>query len=74
MKLPSIRTEGLSIKYHEINDLHRNGNIVLLDSAGLEAPVLKEEDEKKENLNDFFKEKSREKLITEYFLQNYIIQ
>jgi len=63
----------------------------LLDSAGLETPVLKnkqellnktlkrtntksEEDENKENKEkDYFKEKSREKLITELFLQNYII-
>ena len=76
MKLPSgtsIRTEGLSIKYPEINDLYKNRTIALLDSAGLETPVLKEKNEKIDNLKDFFKEKSREKLITEYFLQNYII-
>ena len=76
IKLPSgtsIRTEGLSIKYPEIDENHKNRNLVLLDSAGLETPVLKEEDEKIDNLKDFFKEKSREKLITEYFLQNYII-
>jgi hypothetical protein len=76
LKLPSgtsIRTEGLSIKYPEINENYKNKNIALLDSAGLETPVLKEEDEKIDNLKDFFKEKSREKLITEYFLQNYII-
>ena len=76
LKLPSgtsIRTEGLSIKYPEINENYKNRNIALLDSAGLETPVLKEEDEKIDNLKDFFKEKSREKLITEYFLQNYII-
>ena len=80
----SIRTEGLSIKY-PVLDKFINRNIVLLDSAGLETPVLKtkkelelnrtstktEEDENKEK--DHFKEKSREKLITELFLQNYII-
>ena len=43
----------------------------MLDSAGLETPVLNENDEKEES--DLFKEKSREKLITELFLQNYII-
>jgi HSP20 family molecular chaperone IbpA len=66
-------------------DGYENRRIVLLDSAGLETPVLKnnkelklkrrntktEEDEIKEK--DHFKEKSREKLITELFLQNYII-
>ena len=74
----SIRTEGLSIKY-PVLDKFQNRNIVLLDSAGLETPILKtekeasntSEDEIKEK--DYFKEKSREKLITELFLQNYII-
>ena len=152
----SIKTEGLSIKYPELKEF-KNRKIVLLDSAGLETPVLNEkniddddeddDDEKedsdknqnikkdieitekeKDNENDnnnendsenkneneienkekekenkdrdnenenecankennqecktndadekpkIFKEKSREKLITELFLQNYIIQ
>ena len=121
----SIRTEGLSIKYPEINEKYKNRKIVLLDSAGLETPVLKEnkkikkekvkqmnkinrkdndkkheneeinqkenkkneknkeyeiiDDEEEElpkndkNEKDLFREKSREKLITELFLQNYII-
>ena len=111
----SIKTEGLSIKYPELKIL-KNNKIVLLDSAGLETPVLnekskeieenkeakaiknvdnKENSEKKEDNNiannninndeiskknndkkdsrEIFKEKSREKLITELFLQNYII-
>ena len=103
----SIRTEGLSIKYPSLEG-YENRKIVLLDSAGLETPVLKEEnekeneskmkdenknetgeeikietkngEEKKSDLNneenieeEYFREKSREKLITELFLQNYII-
>ena len=98
----SIRTEGLSIKYPDL-DIYTNRKIVLLDSAGLETPVLKnkndikEKKEKKDNIEikakeanedlieeedfeiddksekELFKEKSREKLITELFLQNYII-
>ena len=102
INLPSgmtIKTEGLSIKYPEI-ELKNKRKIVLLDSAGLETPVLIS-DEKKENEkngakeekgkigekdknkekenneknegNKLFKEKSREKLITELFLQNYIV-
>ena len=77
MSLPSgmsVKTEGLSIKYPELKD-NQNGRIVLLDSAGLETPVL---DSGKNNLegkdkNEIFKEKCRDKLITELFLQNYII-
>ena len=121
-----IKTEGLSVKYPELKEF-KNRTIVLLDSAGLETPVLKDEkdvkkedddedneetedneNEKKEKIensnnnenkdnikisnnketdenengkksedkaNDLkFKEKSREKLITELFLQNYIIK
>ena len=87
----SIRTEGLSVKYLEFDSKQEGKKIVLLDSAGLETPVLKEEfnevkivksilendnknkDDKDKKQNNFFKEKSREKLITELFLQNYII-
>ena len=100
----SIRTEGLSIKYPQL-DICENKKIALLDSAGLETPVIKEEEiedkikeeekdtkeekneekeeneineaneDKKKNINkrELFKEKSREKIITELFLQNYII-
>ena len=84
----SIRTEGLSIKYPEI-EVYTHRKIALLDSAGLETPVLKNEEEKLEENNieeekinkiniiknekDLFKEKCRDKLITELFLQNYII-
>ena len=91
----SIRTEGLSIKYPDL-ELFKDRKIILLDSAGLETPVLrksksfdninKEEQEfnlikngedknmnEKDYLKDEFKEKSREKIITELFLQDYII-
>ena len=71
----SIRTEGLSIKYPEIDNLFKNRKIALLDSAGLETPVLKMEDNniEKKSEKEIFKEKSREKIITELFLQNYIL-
>ena len=77
IKLPSgtsIRTEGLSIKYPEI-ETFKNRKIALLDSAGLETPVLKEKEEfeNNEKRSEIFREKSRAKIITELFLQNYII-
>ena len=37
----SIKTEGLSLKYPKFKD--SNNNIILLDSAGLETPLLKDE-------------------------------
>ena len=67
----SIRTEGLSVKYPE-TELHKDRKIALLDSAGLETPVLKNNEENEMD-KEFFREKSREKIITELFLQNYII-
>jgi len=76
MNLPSgmsIKTEGLSIKYPDTS-IFRDRNICLLDSAGLETPVLISNGQlEKEKKNELFREKSREKLITELFLQNYIV-
>jgi len=83
-KLPtghSIKTEGLSIKYPELEE-YKNLKIVLLDSAGLETPLLNKEiyninestDEVKNNKLNKFIEKSRDKILTEIFLQTYIIK
>ena len=78
IKLPSgtsIRTEGLSIKYPDLEKF-KDRKIALLDSAGLETPVLnlsKPTNFPDDKINELFREKSREKLITELFLQNYII-
>ena len=100
----SIKTEGLSVKYPD-KRMFNNKKIALLDSAGLETPVIKnnndftkikngaKEDNIKDNKikngidkvennnaenqesskNELFKEKSKEKILTELFLQNYII-
>ena len=56
----SIRTEGLSVKYPEL-DTYKDRKIVLLDSAGLETPVLN-------NViidNNIINEKNKENKITE---------
>ena len=87
----SIKTEGLSIKYPDLSE-YKNRRIILLDSAGMETPVLnpnndspilktnsiknQPNDDRKKELNSkirYFQKKSREKQITELFLQNYII-
>ena len=69
----SIKTEGLSIKYPDLS-VFEDRKIALIDSAGLETPVLiSDKNLGKDGKNELFKEKSREKLITELFLQNYII-
>jgi len=76
MNLPAgtnIKTEGLSIKYPDLEKF-KYRRITLLDSAGFETPVLKDETEVEgEDESRIFKEKSKEKIITELFLQNYII-
>ena len=62
IKLPSgtsIRTEGLSIKYPDL-EMFKDRKIALLDSAGLETPVLKVDEKISEDkIKEYFKEKSR---------------
>ena len=76
IKLPygtSIRTEGLSIKYPEL-EKYKNRKIILLDSEGLEGPLIFNNEENRNDIDDIkLKEKARDKIITELFLQNFII-
>ena len=88
----NVKTEGLSIRYGE-SETH---NLAILDSAGQETPLLKEEnveenDKKEENINSSInqsdntkdlkeivveneiEEYSRDKLISEFFIQKFII-
>ena len=85
----SIQTEGLSVKYPDLSG-HEKRQLILLDSAGLETPVLKADNNEKakenknkiknDNINiekvknEEFKENARDKIMTEIFLQNFIIQ
>ena len=60
IKLPSgtsIRTEGLSIKYPELNE-YKNRKIALLDSCGLESPILIEDSFKRKKINEEKKEEN----------------
>ena len=78
----SINTKGISVKYPNLEE-ESNKKFILLDSAGLETPILKkdsdaeeeeENDKEGENTEDKkFREKARDILITESFLQNFII-
>ena len=74
----SINTKGISVKYPQLEN-NENRKYILLDSAGLETPILKNRDEAQpnnENLKenyDRFVEKARDISITENFLQNFII-
>ena len=85
----SINTKGLSIKYPHLAEGHENRKYILLDSAGLETPILnddleekeyeekekeyEENNEDKKDENDEFKKKARDILVTESFLQTFII-
>ena len=69
----SIRTEGLSLKYPDTSKNERT--IVLMDSAGLETPLLKN-DNINENNNNYIKnleELAKDKTMTELFIQNFVI-
>ena len=74
----SIKTEGLSIKCPDINS--ENKNIILIDSAGSETPLVEDENFNFNNFKDNLEELreqldnlARDKCLTESFLQNIII-
>jgi len=75
----SIKTEGISIKYPEMEE-KKEAKYILMDSAGFENALL-ESDEFKNDSN-LSKEEAKKKLklvasdktLTEYFIQNFIIQ
>ena len=81
----SISTKGLSIKYPDLGDGQEHRKYILLDSAGLENPILIDENEEKDEEGekeiensykkeiDKFRLKARDILITESFLQSFII-
>lgn len=72
-----IKTEGLSIKYPNEDDIKNNRNFILLDTAGIEKPLLNNE-KKIININKIeineIEDLVKEKLLTELFLQQFIIK
>ena len=72
----NIKTKGLSIKYGEYND----NNLVIIDSAGLDSPLLKKENNNFNEVkdDDYFFNKNEDdeihdKLLIDSFIQNFII-
>ena len=73
----SIKTEGLSIKYPNEEDMNKNRHYILLDSAGSEVPLLDYD----KNIKNLKKEEAliqleriaKDKTLTELFLQRFII-
>ena len=61
----NIHTEGLSVRYPDLKD-NKEKKLILLDSTGLQRPILSY-DKKEIDAN------TRDKMITELFLQNLII-
>ena len=68
----SIKTEGLSVKYPELEEF-KDRRIILLDSAGLETPLIFNNINDLNINNEILKENIKDKVMTELFLQNYII-
>ena len=74
----SIKTEGLSIKYPNEDDIKNNRNYILLDSAGTEEPLL-DSDKKLMKMNqdealNQLEMIAKDKTLTELFLQKFIIE
>ena len=70
----SIKTEGLSIKYPDL-ERFKNRKLILLESEVLEIPILNNNKYKIiEDENYIFQDKSRDIILTELFLQSFIIK
>ena len=73
IKIPSgysVITEGLSLKYNE------KDKYIILDSAGLQTPLLSDEqfkDKHEENIRKKYEDLYKDKTQTENFIQNLII-
>ena len=74
-----IKTEGISIKYPEM-EKDKPAKYILIDSAGFENPFLetdefnKDIDIKKEDTIKQIELRALDKTLTQYFIQNFIIQ
>ncbi len=69
----SVTTKGISVKYPKIEFR----SLIILDSAGSEAPLVKNENMENESSNniydiEFVSELARDKIATENFLQEFI--
>ncbi len=73
----SVVTKGLSVKYPQIE----KQNIILLDTAGFETPLVQNEvyqlendiNAKDEKYNKEIRELARDREMTEYFLQKFVL-
>ena len=74
-----VKTEGISIKYPEM-EKDKPAKYILIDSAGFENPFLetdefnKDIDIKKEDTIKQIELRALDKTLTQYFIQNFIIQ
>ena len=67
----SVTTEGLSLIIPD-NDKNKNDNLILIDTAGIESPLLNETNEKYTNEN--IKKMAKDRQITDYFIQKFILE
>ena len=65
----SIRTEGLSIKYPELKEF-KDRKIILLDSAGLETPVLNNDNNVEDEVDIEEEEKENEEILNKENFEN----
>ena len=65
----NIKTEGLSIIYRK----QESKNLTILDSAGQETPLLVQNKDNNNKDGFEFEEYSRDKLVTELYIQQFIL-
>lgn len=73
----SIKTEGLSLLYSKSNFQDNNikdDDSLMLDSSGFETPLIKNTKGEKEINDDEFASVARDKIFTEVFIQQLIVE
>ena len=68
----TVTTEGLSFILPD-NEENKNSNFILIDTAGTETPLLRDDNQKKLEENDK-KKLAKDRQITDYFLQKFILE
>lgn len=68
----TVTTEGLSFILPD-NEENKNSNFILIDTAGTETPLLRDNNQKKLEENDK-KKLAKDRQITDYFLQKFILE
>ena len=72
----SVTTKGLSLIIPD-NDKNKDDNLILIDTAGTDSPLLSDilkEENQEENENPIIENILKDRQITDYFIQKFILE